>query len=83
MAQNTNSKIYIWRIPVVSSGLRTQHLGVPGVAQQVTDLTSIHNDVGSIPGLAEWVKDLAGIAVNCGVGHSCSSDPMLLWLGVG
>ena len=53
------------------------------VAQQVTDLTSIHNDVGSIPGLAEWVKDLAGIAVNCGVGHSCSSDPMLLWLGVG
>ena len=27
------------------------------VAQQVKDPTSIHEDVGSIPGLAKWVKD--------------------------
>ena len=33
--------------------------GVPVVAQQVKKPTSIHQDVGSIPGLDQWVKDLA------------------------
>ena len=31
---------------------------VPVVAQQVKNLTSIHEDTGLIPGLAHWVKDL-------------------------
>ena len=31
--------------------------GVPIVAQQVKNLTSIHEDVDSIPGLIQWVKD--------------------------
>ena len=31
--------------------------GVPFVAQQLTNLTRTHDIAGSIPGLAEWIKD--------------------------
>ena len=33
----------------------------------------------SIPGPAQWAKD-PGVAVSCGIGCGCSSDPELLWL---
>ena len=33
-------------------------IGVSIVTQQVTNLTSIHENSGLIPGLAQWIKDL-------------------------
>ena len=46
----------------------------------VTNPTAVREDTDLIPGFAQGVKG-SDIAVSCRVGHSCSSDPMLLWLG--
>ena len=42
----------------MSSFKRKGKIGVPVVAQWITNLTSIHEDVGSVPDLVQWVKDL-------------------------
>ena len=48
------------------------------MAQQVTNPTSIHEDVGLIPCLIRWVKGSSS-ALSCDVGHRGGSDPALLW----
>ena len=55
------------------------HIRVPVVAQWVQIPTSIHEDVGSIPGLARWVKG-SNIALRWGVSHRLGSDLASLWL---
>ena len=49
------------------------------MSQRVKNPTSIHEDVGWIPGLAQWVKG-SSVAVSCGIGRRCGLDPVWLWL---
>ena len=49
------------------------------MAQQVTNPTGIHEDTSSIPGLSQWLKDLA-LLVSCSVGHRHGSYATYLWL---
>ena len=58
--------------------ITTKEIGVPIVAQWLMNPTSMCENTDLIPGLAQF-KDLAGIAMICGVGCRGGSNPMLLW----
>ena len=73
---DSNRTSWLW-CPVKSG-----KYGVPIVAQQVKNPTSILEDAGSILGLVQWVKG-SGVATSCGVSHRYSSGLELCGFGVG
>ena len=59
MLQNVSRKFQSVRSTLLVQSQKSKVTRVPIVSQQVKNPTSIHEDSGLIPGLAQWGKDPA------------------------
>ena len=67
-------------MPQIKHFLKSKELvGVPVVAQWLTNLTRNHEVAGSVPGLPCSVGWGSRFAVSCGAGRRRGSNPTLLW----
>ena len=57
-----STSLYAWKEHAIvnqPTPIENKYFGAPVVAQRVKNPTSIHEDEALIPGLAQWVEDLA------------------------